>query len=150
MRSRAVQLEIRQRMSHFADRKFVASADRPWGRGFTLTELMIVVAVIGLLASIAMPNFVRARRATQVRACVANLHRIDDCKAQWALEFRKTDSSIPTVNDIIPYLRANHLPACPASGTYRLRRVSRTPVCSQSFAGHTLNNLNLDDDALPD
>jgi hypothetical protein len=111
---------------------------------------MIVVAVIGLLAAIAIPNFIHSRRATQVRACITNLRRLDDSKVQWALECRKTDSSIPVTTDIVPFLRDNKLPACPASGAYRLRRVSRTPVCSFSRIGHTLNNSNMDDDALPD
>lgn len=138
-------------MSHFADGKSITfSSGQRWRAGFTLTELMIVVAVIGLLMGIALPNFIHSRRAAQVRACIANLRRLDDSKSQWAMEFRKTDSSIPATTDIIPFLRDNKLPACPASGTYRLRRVSRTPVCSLSFIGHTLNNANMDDDALPD
>ena len=121
-----------------------------WHRGFTLTELMIVVSVIGLLATIALPNFVRSRRAAQVRACIANLRRLDDGKSEWAMEYRKSDTSVPVTTDITPYLRDNRLPACPASGTYRLRRIARSPVCSFSPIGHTLNNLNMDDDALPD
>src|ERR1700752_657801 len=85
--------------------------------GFTLVEIMIVVAIIGLLATIAIPNFVRARLKAQQSACINNLRQIDGAKQTWALENKAPATATPVLSNIQPYLdrgSAGTAPTCPA------------------------------------
>jgi prepilin-type N-terminal cleavage/methylation domain-containing protein len=62
--------------------------------GFTLVEIMIVVAIIGLLASIAIPAFMKARNSARRNGCLNNLRQIDGAKDQYALEYGGTNGAV--------------------------------------------------------
>src|ERR1700722_14723386 len=102
--------------------------------GFTLVEMMIVVGIIGLLAAIVIPNFLKARSTSQANACIYNLRQIDAAANQFS-----QDKSAPAgtpINypaDLTPYIKLNSngsIPACPIGGTYNIAGVGSLPTCS--------------------
>src|SRR6185503_13920538 len=104
-------------------------------------EIMIVVGIIGLLAAIAVPNFVKARTTSYKSACINNLRQIDGAIQQWAVEYKKGPAATVLETDVTPYLK--HLVVCPAGGTafansYALTDVVSQPTCLKVAATHLL------------
>jgi type IV pilus assembly protein PilA len=72
---------------------------------FTLVEIMIVVAIIGLLAALAIPGFVKARKQSQGRRIINDARQMDAAIDQWALENGKKDGDTVTTSGAATYLK---------------------------------------------
>lgn len=98
---------------------------------FTLIEIMVVVAIIGLLASIAIPNIAQAIQTTRQKTCAINRKNIDAAKLRWVLETHQPETATPTDADLFGAKRyIEHKPDCPARGNYALNAVEEKCTCS--------------------
>ena len=101
--------------------------------GFTLVEVMIVVAIIGLLAGISTPSVMKARDTSQLNAIINNLRLVESAKEQWALETRQGSGAVAVDTDVAPFLKQNAMPKAIVGETYNINPVGQpsdatTPV----------------------
>ncbi len=97
-------------------------------KGFTLVEIMIVVAIIAILAAVAIPNFISYRKQSQATACVANLKEIQNSKELWYMN----NSNDPALTDLVgSEKKIKTTPICPAGGTYTVGDSTTDPICSK-------------------
>ncbi|MDD5680810.1 MAG: prepilin-type N-terminal cleavage/methylation domain-containing protein [Candidatus Omnitrophica bacterium] len=99
-------------------------------KAFTLTEIMIAVAIIGMLAAIALPSFNNARLEARKSICINNMRQIDSAKEQWALENGKSTADTPSDAEVGAYIKAG-FPKCPSNGTYTTGSLSVLPSCTE-------------------
>ncbi|MCL4177796.1 MAG: prepilin-type N-terminal cleavage/methylation domain-containing protein [Verrucomicrobia bacterium] len=105
---------------------------------FTLVEVMVVVAIIGLILAIAIPNWVKTRTRAQTDICIENLSQLETAKQLWALEFGKAAGETPDEDDLCgPDRYIKSMPICPASGEYSINPIGTNATCS--IEGHFLS-----------
>ena len=135
---------------HMAYSRIRRSAGALSGAGLALGGLITgylsfaLIPVIGLLAAIAVPNFVKARTTAQMNACISNLRQIDGAKQQWAMDNKKQSTDTPTAQELDAYLhRSFSSLKCPAGGIYTINAAGEKPTCSipnHELTGTTTGN----------
>ena len=110
-------------------------------KAFTLIEIMIVVGIIALLATIAIPNLVKQQSTAKRETCIANLHNIDMAIQQWALETRQGESYPVAATEVLPYLQGRVV--CPSGGktfadSYAVTFANAKPTCLKVPKDHRL------------
>jgi prepilin-type N-terminal cleavage/methylation domain-containing protein len=106
-------------------------------KGYTLVEIMIVVAILGILVGLAFPNFLKSRAHAQKQTCIENLSQIESAKQIWGVENRKSDGDLPVDADLFgsaSYVKIK--PKCPGGGVYELRPIGQNAWCP--IEGHAL------------
>lgn len=113
--------------------------------GFTLVEIMIVVAIIGILIAIAVPGFIKARTTSQGRSCAENLQKIDGAMEQFALETKLDTGDACGLDDLYEadgsgYIKSE--PVCPSGGAYTVTEIGTLPTCDKDdAAGDGLHDI---------
>ena len=115
-------------------------------QGFTLVEIMIVVAIIGIVIAIAVPGFIKARSQSRIKSCQENLTKIDGSKEQYALEQNVSPGASVTWADLVDqsgggggYLKTE--PNEPSGFAYTINSIGTDPTCSSGLAGHSLGEV---------
>jgi len=105
--------------------------------GFTLIEICMVVLLIGILVSIAVPNIMNARDSATTKGCISNLSEIDSAKELIKVDLKLQDNVVPTISELAPMYIKN-FPLCPMGGKYSINAIITSPTCS--FPKHVLPN----------
>ena len=124
-------------MGHRANSKIRQSGGLLQGSGMATAGLVtgyfsiFMIAMWGLMAAIAIPNFVKAKQQAQFQACKKNLAIIQTTKEMWAKDNAKPDDAVPVDADLFGPGKSLLLkPECPAGGTFSLTSVKEHPSCS--------------------
>jgi len=107
-------------------------------RGFTLVEIMIVVAIIGILVSIAVPGFMKARTRSQASVCIESQQSVTNIVTQWALDERKGSGALAGEGDLFGSGRyMDRHPTCPVGNLQIvIPAVNDYAVCPSGVADH--------------
>ena len=106
-------------------------------RGYTLVEIMIVVAILGLLVALAIPNFLKSRNNAQKQVCIENLAQIESAKQIWGVEAGHKEGDVPNDGNLFGatlYMKVK--PKCPGGGQYTLNAIGVNATCEND--GHVL------------
>jgi prepilin-type N-terminal cleavage/methylation domain-containing protein len=107
--------------------------------GFSLLEIMVVVAIFSILLAIAVPNWVRARTMSQARACAHNMRSIQSAKEQYAMVNKLPAGSAVTFAQLVTDRFLSVTPICPEGFNYTIGTIDQDPICQSGLPDHLIN-----------
>ena len=113
-------------------------------QGFTLIEVMIVTAILGILALIALPSFIAYRKTSQMNSCLANLKMLDNASESYLIKNNFSEDTEITMEMLCPMSGSEskakyfivYLPQCPNKGEYHYNKMKRRWYCSLGGDGN--------------
>ena len=104
--------------------------------GYTINEVLILVAIIGIIAAVVVPNFIRSKAAARQNTCISNLQQIQSAVQIWAIDNGAADIATPTRDQLVPsYIKI--WPNC-MKKEYSVPAVNAEPECPNGTEGHVL------------
>jgi prepilin-type N-terminal cleavage/methylation domain-containing protein len=112
---------------------------------FTLVEIMIVVAIIGLLASLAIPGFIKNRKQSQGRRALNDCRQMDGAIDQWAMEKGKKDGDTISTTEAATYLKGGNWSANdPVGNPYVIGNVGVNQIRISTTTKDALDGVGID------
>lgn len=105
-------------------------------KGFTLVEIMIVVAIIGIILAVAIPSFSKAGKTAKLNSCINNIQILEGVSETWVMESRVPNGTQIEIDKLLPYLKHSQAPTCPSGGNYILGKVGDDYPVSCSLPEH--------------
>lgn len=105
--------------------------------GFTLLEIMIVVMIVGMLATLSYPSYKRSRENAQRTVCINNLRVMQHAADRYL--FERPGLTEITPEDLDDYYSKKHLPECPSGGVYTIVVDGDATALCDFGSGHQLN-----------
>jgi competence protein ComGC len=95
-----------------------------------MVEMLIVMAVIGMITAIAIPNFLKNREYVHKDLCIENLAHIEAAKQMWGIQHNKSNGAVVTIDDLVgPSLYFRVEPKCPSDGNYTYEPIGVVAKC---------------------
>jgi len=107
--------------------------------GFSLMEIMVVIAILSVITSIGVPNFIKARTSARTRSCVRQIRTLIAVKEQYALIKKLPQGSAVSMGNLIAAELILSTPTCPDGFPYSLGSIGDDVICTSGLPGHKID-----------